>query len=212
MLEMVAEEVQVVISQNLLIKTAITGTKRCTPDVAVCADPNYGLPVYDSFAYQGSSGWLEVRGTSASCAVFAGIVALMQQLRKSLSKPLLSTNQLQTYLYNMYSSNKPLYANDFFDIVSGSAGTHTAGTGYDFVTGLGSCNCANKATVSPILPVLTGIGAAASNLGSMGNSYLDLSTGNAYFYGASGWSLTSNIVPTSSSASTGFITSCANNS
>ncbi len=35
------------------------------PDVSYDANPNTGFAVYDSYGYSGSSGWLEVGGTSA---------------------------------------------------------------------------------------------------------------------------------------------------
>src|SRR5438552_6832360 len=45
--------------------------KRATPDVSLVADPASGVSVYDSFRYQGVSGWWTVGGTSASSPMWA---------------------------------------------------------------------------------------------------------------------------------------------
>jgi outer membrane protein assembly factor BamB len=45
--------------------------KRATPDVALDADPNSGVSVYDSTPYNGSTGWFQVGGTSASSPMWA---------------------------------------------------------------------------------------------------------------------------------------------
>ncbi len=47
------------------------GGKRATPDVALDADPNSGVSVYDSTNYDGQSGWWVVGGTSASSPMWA---------------------------------------------------------------------------------------------------------------------------------------------
>jgi subtilase family serine protease len=47
------------------------GGKRATPDVSLDADPQSGVSVYDSFRYQGQSGWFTVGGTSASSPMWA---------------------------------------------------------------------------------------------------------------------------------------------
>jgi subtilase family serine protease len=92
--------------------------KRAVPDVSYDADPNSGVPVYDSYVY---GGWLEVGGTSAGAPQWAAI----QSLGFS------STNS------NFYKDAKASYSSYFRDITSGSNG-NTATTGYDLVTGLGS--------------------------------------------------------------------------
>ena len=45
--------------------------QRATPDVALDADPQSGVSVYDSTPYQGQSGWFAVGGTSASTPMWA---------------------------------------------------------------------------------------------------------------------------------------------
>jgi hypothetical protein len=49
---------------------------RAVADLAAVADPSTGVAVYDSFAYQGASGWLEFGGTSASAPIIAAVYAL----------------------------------------------------------------------------------------------------------------------------------------
>jgi subtilisin family serine protease len=86
--------------------------RRTTPDVAYDADPATGFSVY-----QGGT-WQTVGGTSAGAPQWAGLIALADQQR---ARPAL------------YS----LPAADFHDVVIGGNG-FLAGTGYDFVTGLGT--------------------------------------------------------------------------
>jgi len=45
-------------------------------DVSAVADPNTGVAVYDSTAYQGAKGWLVFGGTSASSPIIASVYAL----------------------------------------------------------------------------------------------------------------------------------------
>jgi subtilase family serine protease len=51
------------------------GGRRATPDVALDADPNSGVAVYDSTPYSGQSGWFQVGGTSASTPMWAAASA-----------------------------------------------------------------------------------------------------------------------------------------
>ncbi len=103
---------------------------RTTPDVSFNADPNTGVPVYDSVSYSGQSGWFEVGGTSAAAPAWAGLVAITDQGLAAATKSTLSSTQLLTQLYNLPSS-------DFHDITTGSNG-YAATPGYDLVSGLGS--------------------------------------------------------------------------
>ena len=64
--------------------TALTGaasfstgcSKRAEADVSAVADPATGVSVYDSYAYQGYSGWLTFGGTSASSPIIASVYGL----------------------------------------------------------------------------------------------------------------------------------------
>jgi subtilase family serine protease len=93
------------------------GGKRATPDVALDADPNSGVSVYDSTTYQSKSGWWTVGGTSASAPMWAARSAVAGVVVNS------------AYVYGS--------AITYRDITSGSNG-YSALTGYDLVTGRGS--------------------------------------------------------------------------
>jgi subtilase family serine protease len=104
-------------------QSGIVGTMRSVPDVSYDADPNTGFPVYDSYGYQGFSGWFLVGGTSAGAPQWAAIHAIGHTATNST-------------LY-ADAAVPATYAAKFRDIISGSNGL-PAGVGYDLVTGLGS--------------------------------------------------------------------------
>ena len=91
--------------------------KRATPDVSLDADPASGVAVYDSTRYQGSSGWWQVGGTSASSPMWAARSAAAGVVVNS------------AYIY----ANNITYR----DITAGNNGA-PALTGYDLASGLGS--------------------------------------------------------------------------
>jgi len=49
---------------------------RAMADVAAVANPETGVAVYDSYDYDGTSGWLTFGGTSAAAPIIAGVYAL----------------------------------------------------------------------------------------------------------------------------------------
>ena len=100
--------------------------QRSSPDFSFDADPNTGVSVYDSTSCQGLSGWLVFGGTSVSSPSLAGIVNLAGHFYPD------SVTELGV-IYSNYTNSL-----DFRDILSGTAGTFSAGPGYDFVTGVGS--------------------------------------------------------------------------
>lgn len=51
-------------------------SKRSETDVSAVADPETGVAVYDSYAYDGHSGWMVFGGTSASSPIVASVYAL----------------------------------------------------------------------------------------------------------------------------------------
>jgi subtilase family serine protease len=106
--------------------TSVVGTSRGVPDIAMDADPASGAAVYDSTAYNNTSGWWQVGGTSLSAPMWAALVGLADQNRTTK----LTSFQAVADLYNMPASN-------FHDITTGSNG-NPALVGYDLVTGLGS--------------------------------------------------------------------------
>jgi subtilase family serine protease len=105
--------------------------RRTVADVSAVADPNTGVAVYDSYKYQGRSGWLQFGGTSVAAPVVAGVYALAGNA---------SAVNYGSFPYSHTSS--------LFDVTSGSNGSCggsylcTAGTGYDGPTGLGTPNTA----------------------------------------------------------------------
>jgi subtilase family serine protease len=104
---------------------SVVGSARGAPDFAADADPNSGVWVYDS----GNGGWLIVGGTSVSSPLLAGIVNKAGHFSTS-------TNNELTTIYGDPSTA-------FNDITQGSCGTnmvHSAVTGWDFCTGVGSPN------------------------------------------------------------------------
>jgi hypothetical protein len=99
---------------------------RATPDVAWDANPNTGVSVFDSV---GGLGWVQVGGTSVGAPSWSGLIAIADQGLALAGKG--SISNAQTDLYQLPSS-------DFHDITSGSTPFHSAGSGFDLVTGLGS--------------------------------------------------------------------------
>jgi len=99
--------------------------RRMVGDVSYVADPYTGVAVYDSYAYQGLSGWLVFGGTSVGAPAIAAIYGLAGTTLSTAS--------------NAYANTGALY-----DVTSGSNGTCTttyfcnAVVGYDGPTGLGT--------------------------------------------------------------------------
>jgi len=52
----------------------LVGSKRGSPDLSFDANPNTGVFIYDSTAYDGSAGWWIIGGTSVASPSLAGIV------------------------------------------------------------------------------------------------------------------------------------------
>ena len=110
---------------------SLTGAARGVPDFSAVADPATGVSVYDSTPCQGMSGWMVFGGTSVSSPVLAGIVNLADHVTPSTT----TFSELTTiYSAAAIAGTSP----DFRDIVSGTAGTFSALTGWDFTTGVGS--------------------------------------------------------------------------
>ncbi|HEX6446547.1 MAG TPA: S53 family peptidase [Streptosporangiales bacterium] len=104
--------------------------KRAMADVSAVADPNTGVAVYDSTAYQGRSGWFTVGGTSASSPIVASVFALAGDVPA-----------------DGYSNALPYgHTDKLFDVTSGSNGSCptaqwcNARQGWDGPTGLGTPN------------------------------------------------------------------------
>jgi subtilase family serine protease len=105
-----------------------SNSKRGIPDVAMVADPNTGVTIFDSDI----GGFAVVGGTSVAAPMWAGVLALADAGRSS------SMQNADNELYKVASSAAK-YANDYHDVTTGSSGgSCNAGSGYGLVTGLGS--------------------------------------------------------------------------
>jgi subtilase family serine protease len=118
-----------------------TNSKRAFPDVALVADPNTGVAVYDSTSYNGQKGWFQVGGTSASAPMWGAIIALANEQNILAGRPALSGADAK--LYGLAGKTYSLY---YFDVTSGNNGGFNATGSYDEVTGLGTPVVPNVAT------------------------------------------------------------------
>ncbi len=103
-------------------------SRRAVADVSAVADPNTGVAVYDSYAYQGLSGWLVFGGTSVAAPIIAGVYGLAGN----------AASIDNNYPYS--------HSGSLFDVTSGSNGSCStsqwcnARVGWDGPTGLGTPN------------------------------------------------------------------------
>ncbi len=116
----------------------IGATKRYVPDVALAADPDTGVWVYDS-NYDASSGsnWYIIGGTSVAAPCWAAIVALADQLRAVPRARLTPLTDGHNALYGL-AATAAEYKKYYRDITNGYNGDYEALVGYDLITGLGS--------------------------------------------------------------------------
>jgi subtilase family serine protease len=117
--------------QASLSNITSTCSHRAVADLSAVADPNTGVAVYDSYSYQGLSGWLVFGGTSVSSPIIASTYALAGNAA--------TIGQGASYVYAHASST------NITDVTSGSTGTCgtdlcKAGPGWDGPTGLGTPN------------------------------------------------------------------------
>jgi subtilase family serine protease len=130
---------------NYISETAWSGSgggtssieKTNIPTVAYDADPASGFSVYDSIPTGGQSDWETIGGTSAGAPQWAGLIADIDQGLNDLGQGSLD-GATQT-IPDLFA----LPTNAFHDITTGSNGAHSAGVGYDLVTGLGTPNVIN---------------------------------------------------------------------
>ena len=116
--------------------SAFSTSQRTYPDVSADANPNDGVPVYDTYDDGTSTPWNNYNGgTSLSTPLWTGIVAIADEGRAIAGQG--SLNGRTQTLPELYK----LPAADFHDITTGSTGpspTYNAGEGYDLATGIGS--------------------------------------------------------------------------
>jgi len=105
--------------------SGIVGSHRGTPDLSFDSSGSSPVAVYNSNCY---GGWLEVYGTSVAAPSLAGIINSAGSFNASSSAE-------NTEIYGEIGDTS-----DLTDITSGSCGTHSATTGWDFCTGVGVPN------------------------------------------------------------------------
>jgi len=103
----------------------VTGvcSQRAVSDVSADADPNTGVSVYDSYAYQGLSGWITFGGTSVSSPVIASVFALSGNTGGA-SQVYANTGSLN----DVTSGSNGSCGNDLCNAVSGWDGPTGTGT------------------------------------------------------------------------------------
>ncbi len=121
-------------------------TSRGVPDVAYNAAVDGGVLAYFTAVTVNSTGWVVFGGTSAGSPQWAGLFAIVNQVRHANGKgPIGFANPA---IYGL-AENPTTYANDFHDITVGNnqlVGTtsgNAAVAGYDLATGWGTPNGAN---------------------------------------------------------------------
>ncbi|HEY1918838.1 MAG TPA: PQQ-binding-like beta-propeller repeat protein [Streptosporangiaceae bacterium] len=113
------------------------GATRGIPDVSFDADPNTGVPVYDSAGYQGQAGWFLVGGTSVGAPVWSAILANADQLRAAAGKSRLTSagGEADQAVYAATSALADITLGESNGACPSECVAHP---GYDFITGLGS--------------------------------------------------------------------------
>jgi hypothetical protein len=196
------------------VVSAFSTTKRTVPDVALDANFDSGVALYDSYDFGSMTPWsAEIwGGTSLACPLFAGMVAIADEGRAITGEgSLYGATQTLPALYKMPAA-------DFHDIVYdnsssavdgntmpgpsiGPSPEYSPGPGYDLATGLGS------PSGNDLIPQLVGpnvVLAATTWPGSTSSSVVNLSALGADFGGESSctytWAATS--LPAGASAPT----------
>lgn len=115
----------------------VVGSHRGTPDISASAAVNGGAWVY--FSYQPDRvGWHIIGGTSEASPIFAGIVALADQVAGR------RLGNINDALYQLGTGRRAAYAG-VVDVTSGNNSLdgvtgYPAGPGYDLASGLGTFN------------------------------------------------------------------------
>ncbi|TMD03295.1 MAG: hypothetical protein E6J01_16795 [Chloroflexi bacterium] len=128
--------------------TAIDGSTRGVPDIALQASSRTGVLIYITNPGYSTNvhdtGWYVIGGTSSSSPQWAGLIAVANEMNGGKQ-----LGYINPALYAI-ASNSAMYAADFYDVTTGNntqPGTGIAGfpatTGWDPVTGLGTPNAAN---------------------------------------------------------------------
>ena len=113
------------------IVETIVGNSRGVPDYSFDADPSSGVSVYDTTSCKGASGWMVFGGTSVASPALSGII-------NSAGSNTSSAAELSLLYQGVGNNGLTINSTNFRDILSGTAGSFSAKTGWDFVTGIGS--------------------------------------------------------------------------
>ena len=128
--------------QKLFISPSRAHNARVVPDIALLADPVPGYAVYCTAPGCGSGGWQPVGGTSAGAPLFAGGVAMIDQVAKAQNKEPMGGSNGEVYSIAYVTQWR---AASFHDVTRGSndvygLGCCTATRGFDPASGFGSIN------------------------------------------------------------------------
>jgi subtilase family serine protease len=105
--------------------------RRSTPDVAMVADPNTGVPVVVLDPSTGQVSWGTYGGTSLSAQLFGGLIAVADQGRALAGLGTLDgATQTLPLLYSVSSAD--------IRVISAGSNSRRATPGYNLATGLGS--------------------------------------------------------------------------
>jgi hypothetical protein len=113
-----------------------SGGYRAVPDVAYDADPNTGVPMYDTYSSPPGTPWGYFGGTSIGAPQWAALIAIADQARVVAGQGTLDgPSQLLPSIYQIAQTDPRAFQN----ISTGNNG-YNAGPGYNLVTGLGTPN------------------------------------------------------------------------
>ena len=105
--------------------------RRATPDVAMVADPNTGVPVLVLDPSTGQGSWGTYGGTSLSAQLFGGLIAVADQGRALAGLGTLDgATQTLPLLYSVSSAD--------IRVIPAGSNSHRATPGYNLATGLGA--------------------------------------------------------------------------
>ncbi|GCE06159.1 S53 family peptidase [Dictyobacter aurantiacus] len=126
---------------GLNLTTPTTIQRLQVPDVSANADPTTGYRIYCSLASAGCTGWTVMGGTRLATALWAAMVADINQYLDNHNK--INMGSTSALLYILYSVPQPRLA--YHDITEGRNSIYSTSTGYDPLTGIGTPDAWNIA-------------------------------------------------------------------